>query len=136
MKFVERIETLLVWVLIAMLLVSVVLGAFEMGRTLLEHVFSPPFLLIDPETLFQSFGLFLIILISFELLKVLKFHLTHHSIEPRVVIEVAIIALCSKIVTLDVSELPAETLIGLAALLLGLSAGYFVFARTQRAGEP
>jgi uncharacterized membrane protein (DUF373 family) len=135
MKLVERIETLLVWALIAMLLVSVALGTLELGRALVEHLLNPPVLFIDPETLFQSFGLFLIILIGLELLKVLKSHLSHHGIDPRVVIEVAIIALCSKIVTIDVSELPAETLIGLAALLLGLSAGYFAFSRTQRAGE-
>jgi len=134
-KVVEKIETLVIYVLILMLLLSVVLGTVQLGRILTETVLQPPFLLIEPETLFQSFGLFLVILIGLELLKLLKLHLSHHKLRPEVVIEVAIIAVCNKVVTLDPKILAAETVIGLAALLLALSAGYYVFRKARSEGE-
>ena len=135
MKIVEKIETLIIYVLIAILLVSVVLGTLELGRAMLRVIFEPPFLLIEPKTLFESFGLFLVILIGLELLKLLKLHVAQHKLRPELVIEVAIIAVCNKVVTLDVKALPAETLLGLAALLLALAAGYYVFARTRNESD-
>src|SRR6266850_324424 len=101
MKFVEKAEALIIYVLIAMLLVAVILGTVQLGHELVLTILRPPFLLIEPQALFESFGLFLIILIGMELLKLLKLHLVHHRLRPEVVIEVAIIAVCNKIVTLD-----------------------------------
>ena len=135
MKLVEKIEAFVIYVLIAMLLVAVILGTVQLGNWLVQSILQPPFLLIEPQTLFSSFGLFLIILIGLELLKLLKLHLLHHKLRPEVVIEVAIIAVCNKVVTLDLKVLEGETLLGMAALLLALSAGYYVFARTGGEGE-
>ena len=131
MKLIERIETSIIWALMFLLLVSVTLGTFELGRVLAMEIFEPPFLLIDPATLFRSFGLFLVILIGLELLKLLKMHLSHHELKPELVIEVAIIAICNKIVTLDVKAMQADSILGLAALLFALSAGYYVFTRNR-----
>ena len=132
MKLVERIEAFIIYVLIAMLLVAVILGTVQLGFALVQTILQPPFLRIEPQALFASFGLFLIILIGLELLKLLKLHLLHHKLRPEVVIEVAIIAVCNKVVTLDLKALEGMTLLGLAALLLALSAGYYVFIRGER----
>ena len=131
MKTVEKLETLIIYVLIVMLLVSILLGTIELGSTLVQTVIEPPFLLIEPDSLFQSFGLFLIVLIGLELLKLLKLHLSHHKLQPEVVIEVAIIALCNKVVTLNIKDAPGEIILGIAALLLALSAGYYVFTKAR-----
>jgi len=129
MNLVDKIEKVIIYVLIAMLLIAVVLGTVALGRALGQTVIDPPFLIIEPHTLFESFGLFLVILIGLELLKLLKLHLQDHKVRPEVVIEVAIIAMCNKVVMLDVKGLHSETAIGLAALILALSVGYFVFTR-------
>ncbi len=135
MKLVEKTETFIIYILIAMLLVAVVLGTVQLGYELVQTILQPPFLLMEPQTLFASFGLFLIILIGLELLKLLKLHLSHHKLRPELVIEVAIIAVCNKVVTLDLKLLEGETLIGLAALLLALSAAYYVFTRARSETE-
>ncbi len=135
MKHVEKIETFIIYVLVVMLLVAVVLGTVQLGYELVQMILQPPFLLIEPEALFASFGLFLIILIGLELLKLLKLRLLHHKLRPEVVIEVAIIAVCNKVVTLDLKLLEGETLIGLAAMLLALSAGYYVFTKARSEAE-
>lgn len=131
MNLIERLEKVIVYILVVMLFVAVVLGTVELGRMLIQTIVEPPFLLIEPQTLFLSFGFFLIILIGFELLKLLKLHLSQHRLRPDLVIEVAIIAVCNKVVTLDPKSLSAGTLVGLAALLLGLAAGFYVFSRTR-----
>ena len=135
MKLLEKAETFIIYVLIAMLLVAVILGTVQLGHELAQTILRPPFLLIEPQALFASFGLFLVILIGLELLKLLKLHLLHHKLRPEVVIEVAIIAVCNKVVTLDLKALEGDTLIGLAAVLLALSAGYYVFSKTRTENE-
>ena len=137
LKLIEKAETLVVYVLIVMLLVAVVFGTIDLGWLLVQTVLEPPFLLIDPAVLFESFGMFLVILIGLELLRLLKMHLSHHTLRPELVIEVAIIALCNKVVTLDIKQAEIETLLGLAGLLLALAAGYYVFAkmRNEAAGS-
>ncbi len=100
-KFIDQIETFILWALVLMLLLAVLLGTRGLGRTLIGIIInSPPYLLIDPKMLFHSFGLFLVCLIGLELLKLLRFHISHHYVKPESVVEVAIIALCNKVVTL------------------------------------
>ena len=131
MKVIEKFETYVIYVLISMMLVSVVLGTAELVRELVVTILTPPLLLIEPESLSQSFGLFLIILIGLELVKLLRLHLLHHKLRPELVIEVAIIAICNKIVTLDAKVISAQTIMGLAALVIALSAGYYVFTKAH-----
>jgi len=56
----------------------------------------------------------------------LKMFLVKDKIKPEMVIEVVVIALCNKIITLDTKHTTGDVLLGLAALLIGLSFGYFV----------
>ena len=65
--------------------------------------------------LFRSVSL--IIVIGLELLKLLKLHLAHHRLRAEVVIEVAIIAVCNKVVTLDLKALDGVNLARLGGLI-------------------
>lgn len=131
-KFIDRVKMFILWALVLMLLLAVLLGTLGLGRTIVAAIIdSPPYVLIDPKLLFQSFGLFLICLIGLELLKLLEFHISHHY-KPELVVEVAIIALCNKVVTLDLKETAPLSIIGLAALILALAAGYYVFNPHRR----
>lgn len=135
MKAAEFIERYVIYALMTMLALGIVLGAIALGIELVETIISPPFLLIEPQALFSSFGRFLIILIGLELLKLLRLHLLHHQLRPEVVIAVAMIAVCNKVVTLDIKHLEGSILIGLAALLLALSMGYYIFLQAPREKE-
>jgi len=61
------------------------------------------------------------------LLKVLKLFLVEDKIKPEIVVEIAVIALCNKIITLDTKHTSGDVLLGIAAILIGLSVGYYVF---------
>ena len=123
---VERIEKLIIRALIILLLLAMVLGTIELGRVTILEVFAPPFLLLDISKIFEGFGLALVILIGLELLKVLKLFLLEDKIKPEIIVEIAVIALCNKIITLDIKHTSGDVLLGIAAILVGLSIGYFV----------
>ena len=133
LKIITLIEGIIIRMLIWLMLVAVSLGTIELGRVLLMAILSPPMFLLDISKLFEAFGLFLVILIGLELLKSMQFFLAERKIKPEMVIEVAVIAVCNKIITLDLKHTGADLLLGMAALLIGLSAGYFILQR--RANE-
>ena len=126
LHIVERIEKLIIRALIILLLLAMILGTIELGRVTILEIFAPPFLLLDISKIFEGFGLALVILIGLELLKVLKLFLLEDKIKPEIIVEIAVIALCNKIITLDTKHTSSDVLLGIAALLFGLSVGYFV----------
>jgi len=127
LHIVETIEKLIIRALIILLLLAMVLGTIELGRVTILEVFAPPFLLLDISKIFEGFGLALIILIGLELLKVLKLFLLEDKIKPEIIVEIAIIAICNKIITLDTKHTSGDMLLGIAAILIGLSVGYYAF---------
>ena len=124
---VEQIEKLIIRALIILLLLAMVLGTIELGRVTILEVFAPPFLLLDISKVFEGFGLALVILIGLELLRVLKLFLVEDKIKPEIIVEIAVIAICNKIITLDTKHTSGDVLLGIAAILIGLSVGYYVF---------
>ncbi len=129
LRIVDLIEKLIIRALIVLLLLAITMGTCELARVIIVDMLAPPILLLDISTVFNIFGLVLVILIGMELLKSMKMFLNEEKIKPELVIEVAIIALCNKVITLDVGHLPGAIPLGIAALLVGLSAGYFVLRR-------
>jgi len=127
LHIVETIEKLIIRALVILLLLAMVLGTIELGRVTILEVFAPPFLLLDISKIFEGFGLALIILIGLELLKVLKLFLLENKIKPEIIVEIAVIAICNKIITLDTKHTSGDVLLGIAAILIGLSVGYYVF---------
>lgn len=129
LKIIEKIERYVVYALVLLLLISVVLGTIELGRVILNGIFAAPRFLVEVNRLFESFALFLVIVVGLELLKSIKSYLVHGSINPAFVIEVAIIALGNKLITLDLKHTDYKLLIGMAAILFGLSVTYFVLKK-------
>jgi uncharacterized membrane protein (DUF373 family) len=130
LKIIEKLENLIVYSLVTLLLASLILGTVNLGRVVLKGIFESPIFLVESETLFQSFGLFLIIVIGLELLKSIKSYLLFGAINPAFVIEVAIIALGNKIITLDMTHVAPGVLTGIGLILIGLSALYLVLKTT------
>ena len=126
LKIVETVERYIIRALTILMLLAITFGTIELGRVLIIEIIEPPAFVLDISKLFEGFGLVLVILIGVELLKVMKMFLTEDKIKPEMVVEVAVIALCNKIITLDTKHTTGDVLLGLAALLIGLSFGYFV----------
>jgi uncharacterized membrane protein (DUF373 family) len=59
-------------------------------------------------------------------METLKVYLTERAIHVEVVFTVALIAVGRKVIILDVKALPSVTLLGIAAIIVAMSFGYFL----------
>ena len=84
--------------------------------------------------LHEVFGSFLLILIGLELMKTVVMYLDRHELHVEVVFTVAMIAIARHAIDLNLAETPPLLLIGMAALIVGLSLGYYFFQKSAGFG--
>jgi len=77
------------------------------------------------------FGSFLLILIGLELMKTVVMYLERHELHVEVVFTVAMIAIARHAIDLNLTETSPLLLIGMAALIVGLSLGYYFFRKSS-----
>lgn len=113
--------------MMSLILISATL---ELVYTLFTDFYNNETLLISLNTLMDSFGGFLLILIGIELLETIKVYLKQNIVHVEVVVLVAIIALARKIVIINIEEVPVNTTIGMALLIISLAVAYFLIKKT------
>jgi uncharacterized membrane protein (DUF373 family) len=74
----------------------------------------------------QYFSGILMVLLGLELLETLKIYFSERHIRIEVILVVAMIGVGRNVIRVELAHTPASTLVGLAALILALSAGYFL----------
>jgi uncharacterized membrane protein (DUF373 family) len=62
---------------------------------------------------------------------IMKTYLTHGLPHYEVVLSVAIIAIARKVIILDMKQVESLSLLGVAAIIIALTAGYFLMKRAQ-----
>jgi uncharacterized membrane protein (DUF373 family) len=129
-KALKKFDKLIVMLLIVMMAVTVFLSTLELGYILIKDIATPPVALLDINQLLEVFGMFMLVLIGIELLETMKTFMMENIIRVRVIFTVALIAVSRKVIILDVKKLPSLTLIGIAAIIMGLAAGYFLLKRS------
>ncbi|HSW62408.1 MAG TPA: phosphate-starvation-inducible PsiE family protein [Dissulfurispiraceae bacterium] len=126
MKYLEKIERVIVLSLLVMMVVVVFLAALDLGYIIAKDIITPPVLLLDIDELLDIFGMFLLVLIGIELLETVKMYLTEKKVHVEVVFTVAMIAIARKVIILDIKEVSSLTLIGIGIIIFALSAGYYL----------
>ena len=123
--WVGKIEKLIKAALIVMMLVAIMAAAAELAYILATELMKPPFLLLNIEEMLEVFGFFLMILIGLKLLETVKAYFKEDKIHTDVVFLVAMIAISRKVIILDLNKYSHGTLLGIAAIILALAAGYY-----------
>ena len=131
MKYLEKIERMIVLSLLVMMVSVVLLSTIELGWLIIKDVSTPPIFFLEIDELLDIFGMFLLVLIGVELLETVKMYLTSKSVHVEVVFIVAMIAIARKVIILDVKELSSLTLIGIGSIIFALSAGYYLVRRNK-----
>lgn len=83
----------------------------------------------------RGFAGILLVLIGLELLETLRAYLHDRHVRLEVVLLVAVIALGRHIIQLDVEHMPAASLLGIAALMIALTGGYYLIRRLAAPGR-
>ena len=134
-NIIDRIEKVVVLGLLGLMLLVVVAGAIELVFVVIDAMMEPPrFLLLDINELLRIFGFFLLVLIGLELLASIRMYIQDETIHVELVMVVALIAVSRKIIVLDYEKADAITVLGIAALIISLSAGYYLMTRSRSKG--
>ena len=129
-RIVHKFEWFIVLALLLMMMLALLASTVELGIILVEQLLEPPMLLLDVKEMLTVFSFFLMVLIGLELVETIKMYLDDNVFHVEVVVLVAIIAVARKIIIIDYDSVTYETLISIAALMIALSAGYFLLKRT------
>lgn len=130
---VKRVEKFVVLGLLVLMLLVVVAGAVELVFVIYDAMAEPPrYMLLDINELLRIFGFFLLILIGLELVSSIKNYLADHTVHVEVVMVVALIAVSRKIIVIDYDKTAPMTLVGMAALIVALTGGYFLLKRVKQ----
>jgi uncharacterized membrane protein (DUF373 family) len=130
--FLKRFERAIVTVLIVLMVLVIGLATAEVAWIIIKDIISPPSLLLEINELLDIFGKFLLVLVGIELLYTLRAYWTENELHVEVVFAMALIAVARKVIILDVKELDSLLLIGIAAVLLALSIGYYIVGKHIR----
>ncbi len=125
---IKKFERVIIISLLVMMSLVVLLATIELGWIIIKDIFTPPIFLLEINELFEIFGLFMLVLIGIELLEtIVKTYTNQSANHAKIVIVVAIIAIARKVIILDVENYSGQSLMGIAAIILALSIGYYLF---------
>lgn len=127
----KQFEKVIVYALIVMMVIVVFISTIELAVLIVKDIIEPPRYWLGIDQLFEIFGFFLLLLIGVELLETIKAYLSEHVVHSEIVLEVALIAIARKVITLNVKEYEPLALIGLAALILTISIAYLFIKRCR-----
>ena len=123
------VEKAVLYALMALMAIVLILASLDLVWTIVLAVTTPPLLLVTLNTLLEIFGMFLLVLVGLELLDTITAYIREHVVHAEIVILAAMIAVARKAITLDLTKSEPIVAFGLAALVLALSAAYFLLRR-------
>lgn len=132
----KKFEKGLIQLLMGLMAIVLVLGTLDLGWFVIRNIITPPYVLFDVNLLLDVFGMFMLVLIGIELLEtIMKTYITQGPPHYETVLSVAIIAIARKVIILDVKKVESLSLIGIAAIILALTVGYFMMKRARQEKE-
>ena len=133
LKYFER---MIAWIMAALIALVILLATVDLGINLFRDIFlSAPRFLIDVDELLDIFGQFLIILVGFELLEIVKAYMRDDAVHVEVVLIVALIALARKVIVIEATAVSGSTMMGIGVLMLSIAASYWLVTQVLRAAR-
>ena len=127
----KKFEKTVIGTLIVLMVLVILISTIELGVIIVVDIFKPPRFWLGIDQLFEIFGFFLLLLIGVELLETIKAYLSENVVHSEIVVEVALIAIARKVITLNVKEYQPMALIGIAALIISISLAYFLIQKCR-----
>jgi uncharacterized membrane protein (DUF373 family) len=134
-KFVWTFERATVTALQLLIMLSIIVATVILYVLFAQRVYSRAMevqsvasLLPAMQTIFAGV---LIVLLGLELAETMKSYFASHQIRVEVILIVAIVAVGRHMIQLDFDHAPATEVLGLSALILSLTVGYFLVKKAQ-----
>jgi uncharacterized membrane protein (DUF373 family) len=132
----KKCERFLIQALMIMMALVLALATIDLGWTIFKDLSKPPYVVLSVDQLLELFGLFMLVIIGIELLEtIMKTYLTQGAPHYEVVLSVAIIAIARKVIILDIKETSSLSLVGIAAIIVSLTVGYYFMKKATGDGQ-
>lgn len=130
MPVIKKFQKIVIMILVVLMAAVLLLSTFELAWVIIKDIITPPVFLLEIDELLEIFGLFMLVLIGIELLDTIaKTYMNEPSEHAQIVMAVAIIAIARKVIILEVKDLSGLALVGIAAIILALSIGYYLIRK-------
>ena len=132
-RYLEKFKRYIILFVLLLLMIVLVLSTVELAVLTVQQILTPPIFLLDVSRLLEIFSFVLMLLIGLELIESVEIYLEHTNAKSLAepILLIAIIAIARKIIVLDVKALEPMAVIGLAAILLALTIGYYLMRKTR-----
>jgi uncharacterized membrane protein (DUF373 family) len=127
----KKFEKIIIGSLIFMMVLVVLISTIELAVLIVKDIIEPPRYWLGIDQLFEVFGFFLMLLIGVELLETIKAYLHENVVHSEIVLEVALIAISRKVITLNVKAYEPLALLGIAALIVAIGLAYFFIKKCR-----
>lgn len=128
----KQYERFMIRALMVMMAIVLGLATIDLGWLIIKDILEPPLFILSIDQLLEIFGLFMLVVIGIELLETLmKTYITQGQPHYEVVLSVAIIAISRKVIILDPKDLQGMNMIGIAAIIFALTAGYYLMKKSH-----
>lgn len=132
-KALRAIEKLIIAALVIMMTVTLLLASVDLGWLIVQDIISSPVFRLEIDELLDIFGFFLLTLIGVELLETIKAYFDERVVHVEIVLEVTMIAVARKVITLDIKEIHGLTLVGIAAIIAALAIAFHFVKHIRKA---
>lgn len=112
--------------MIVLLVISIFFASIYLIKEITQRIISSPFFSIDINLIYEIFSMVLVIAVGYELVKSFTIIVASDKLPTALIVEVAIIALCNKVITLNFKELSYVYLLSISALMLALGVTFFL----------
>jgi uncharacterized membrane protein (DUF373 family) len=119
--------------LLFLMSIVVLLTTLDLGWMIVKDIATPPLLMLNVSEILDLFAAMLVVLIGVELLDTIKVYIIDRTIRVELILSVGLVAITRKVIILDSAHMEGLTLIGIASVVLSLSASYMLVKRAHMA---
>ncbi|MEH6558854.1 MAG: phosphate-starvation-inducible PsiE family protein [Oceanicoccus sp.] len=118
---------------LACLMVMVILWSIaDVVYVLYQKMHTPPYFLLDLEDILDTFAAFMAVLIAIEIFTNIRLYLGTNIVPVQLVIATALMAVARKVIVLDLKDVTAEQIAGLALVTIALGVSYWLVQKEPR----
>lgn len=128
-RFLHRIIRVAVKVLAILMVLVIVWGIGDVIYVLYQRLVEPPFLFLQINDIFATFGAFLAVLIGIEIFINISMYLSTNVIPVRLVIATALMAISRKVIIFDFDKITPPYIYGTAAVVFALGITYWLITK-------
>jgi len=125
----NKLQQIINWsvrVLALLMVFVIIMGVVDVGWTLYQKLMSPPRFILTISDMLATFGAFIAVLIAIEIFINIIVYLKDDILHVKIVMATALMAISRKVIILDLENTEPAYLLGIAAIVLAVSIGYWL----------